>query len=373
MKRKTKADYKKFELSLDQLRWYCDTSLLPFDCTEELTPLKEFIGQDRAVRAIEFGLSMDQPGYNVYVAGITGTGKTSMVKSYIERLIKDRESSEGVTSPDDWCYAFNFNDSDRPNIFSIPQGQGKALRGKTFDLLKTLREELSKAFSSEEYVVERKRVVEDGKTQQREIFQEVNNEVGQEGFLLQVTSAGPVLVPLSKGKPLEQSEYLVMAENKRKIIDATTATLRIKVEEAFERSRELEVQTGAKLHEMDTKVGEYTVYREFERLLTEYKGHKEASLFLEGLKAYTVNSLDIFKEQEQPPTGMMGIPQSQLLGGRDPFLPFQINVFVDNSETKGVPVIEESNPIFGNLFGKIERRFLLGGYISDHTMLKPGA
>ncbi len=363
----------RMELSTDQLKWFCDPDSLPFECTKELPPLKEFIGQDRAVRSIEFGLSMSQPGYNIYVAGLTGTGKTSMVKSHIEKVVKEREEREGPTHPDDWCYVHNFDDPDRPDIFRLPQGKGKVLRDQMSELLKRLKEELGKAFSSEEYNAARKKILEQGQSQQRSMFEELNREVEQEGFLLQVTPIGPLLVPVADGKPMETQDFLGLHEAKRKAIEAKREQLRKRVEDTFQKAHELEEEAGKKLEEIDHKVGEITVSRQFEDLArNDFRDRPEVNLFFDGLKKYTLGNLDIFKQPEQPPQGppMMPMPQ---FGGRDPFVPFQVNVFVDNSETRGAPVIEETNPIYSNLFGKIERRFLFGGYLSDHTMLKPGA
>lgn len=371
-----RVDIKKFELSSEQLWWFCDPSQFPFDCTKELTPLREFIGQDRAVRSIDFGLSMYQPGYNIYVAGMTGTGKTSMVKSYIEKLIEEKEAREGPSHPEDWCYVYNFADPDRPSIVKLLQGQGKVFRDKLDDLLKRLREALGKAFSSEEYSSERKCILEEGQAQTRKIWEQVNTKVGQDGFALQATAVGPVLVPLSKGKPMEQAEFLALEEKAKKRIETRREKLRKMVEAAFEKSKELEVRAGEKMRELDRNVGEYAVSRQFEGLLKEYQENKEVSLFLEGLKSYTLNNPDIFKDPVQHQQGQapLGLAQAQqMFGGRDPFLAFQVNVFVDNSETKGTPIVEETNPVFGNLFGKIERRFLLGGYLSDHTMLRAGS
>lgn len=358
------------ELLPEQLKWSCDPNSLPFECTKELTPLTEFIGQDRAIRSIEFGLSMARPGYNIYVAGLTGTGKTSMVKAYIEKIVREREKKEGETGPGDWCYVYNFADPDRPNILGLARGKGKVLREQSVELLKALKEELGKAFSNEEYVNARKRTVEEGQSAQRKIFEDLNSEVQEDGFSLQITAVGPVLVPMSNGKPLESAQFLTMDEKKRKAIENKRTRLSKRVEGSFEKARNLEVETGKTVQELDKKVGEITVSRQFEALSAEYDSHKEVSLFLEGLKTYTMGNLDIFKAPDQTLQAPSTMP---MFGGRDPFLPFQINVFVDNGETRGTPVVEETNPIYSNLMGKIERRFLFGGYLSDHTMLKAGS
>src|SRR4030042_4709385 len=124
----------KYEVSADKLRWYCDPSLFDFDCTKDLAPLREFIGQDRAIRAIDFGLSMNHDGYNIYVAGITGTGKTSAVQTHIKKLLKERQDLQQLKPPQDWCYLYCFIDPDRPQILSLAQGRGKVLRDHMIEL-----------------------------------------------------------------------------------------------------------------------------------------------------------------------------------------------------------------------------------------------
>ena len=155
---------RKHEVPADKLRWQCDPSLLQFECTKDLAPLREFIGQERAARAVEFGLNMANGGYNIYVAGLTGTGKTSMVKTYIERLIKERKARGETPELNDWCYLYNFKEPDRPQIASLPQGKGKVLRDNITELLTKLRTELGRAFSSEEYKNQSKQMVEEGRS-----------------------------------------------------------------------------------------------------------------------------------------------------------------------------------------------------------------
>ena len=130
---------KKYEVSVDKLRWECDPNLFKFECTKDLAPLREFIGQDRAIRAVEFGLNMANDGYNIYVAGLTGTGKTSMVKTYIEEADKEREARGETFALEDWCYLYNFKEPDRPQIVSLPQGKGKVFRDEIADLLTKIR------------------------------------------------------------------------------------------------------------------------------------------------------------------------------------------------------------------------------------------
>ena len=350
-------DLIKYRVPVEKLHWHCDPAIFDFDCTKDLAPLREFVGQERARRAIEFGLSMDHDGYNIYVAGLTGTGKTSMVKTYIMKLIEKRRLAQQVQPPYDWCYLHNFADPDRPQILSLLQGKGKTFRDQINSLLDRLKEELARAFSSEEYKTERKKTVEESQAQQQQLFDELAEEAQRQGFLLQLTPAGPILAPLAEGKPLTQAEYISLDEPKRKELEAHRDALLKKLQVALEKARELESKTVEKLQSRDKAVADFAISRLFDSLRKEYQDSAQIVQYLADLKAYTLENPEMFKnKEEQAQASVFGIPASYIMGGRDPFLPFKINVFVDNSTTKGAPVIVEPNPNYSNLFGKTERR-----------------
>jgi len=367
-------EIKQFEVPVEQLKVNCDPNLFDFKCTRDLTPLREFIGQDRAIRGIEFGLSMKNKGYNIYVAGLSGTGKTSIVKTYVNKMVEKRQA-EGAYNPDDWCYVYNFADTDKPQILSLPQGKGKVFKDQVAKLLEHLKDELTKAFSSEEYKNHTKTAVQEAQAEQQKIFGQISEEARQAGFILHMTPMGPAIIPMIDGKPIPEEVYVTLAENTRKEIETRRNALAYKIQDAFEKARDMESKTLEALQNMDKAVAEYTVSRLFDNLNQEYRDYPGILKYLSDLKNYTLNNLDVFKEktseQQQVPV-LMGISPQMAMRG-DPFMPFQINVFVDNSDAKGPPVITESNPNYINVFGKIERRFLFGGYLSDHTMLKPGA
>ncbi len=363
----------KFELPVKKLRWHCDPAIFDFDCTKDLAPLKEFIGQDRAIGAIDFGLSMSHDGYNIYVAGLTGTGKTSAVKTHIDKLLSEKQASEQLKSPQDWCYLHNFADSDRPHIVSLPQGKGKLFRTQITGLLQKLKEELAKAFSSEEYKAERKALMEAAQEERQRLSSELRDEAQRQNLTIQITPLGQAIVPLVNGKPITEEDYLALDALAKKELEAKRDDLLKKLQATYEKVRDLEKKAEEKLRATDKSIAGFTVTRLFDNLLQEYENTELVHRFLLDLQSHTLDNLDLFKEKEAPAEAVLGLPASFLTQGRDPFLPFQVNIFVDNSEAKGPPVIIESNPTYINLFGRIERRFLLGGYLSDHTMLKPGA
>ncbi|MBI4303150.1 MAG: AAA family ATPase [Chloroflexi bacterium] len=363
----------RYEVPADKLRCHCDPALFQFECTKDLAPLREFIGQERATRAVEFGLNMVNAGYNIYVAGLTGTGKTSMVKSYIERLIKEKEARGESFKLDDWCYIYNFKEPDRPQIANLPQGRGKSFRDQVTDLLGKVREELGRAFTSEEYKKRRQKVVDKGTDEQQKVLGEVAEEARKQGFSLRMTPVGPALIPLTEGRPMSESEYLAVDEATRKKLEAKQNKLLKKLQAVLEKASGLQLQLAERLQKEDKDIGTFIISRLFAPLLEECASWPKVNQYLAGLKDYTLNNLELFKASEEPVHPLLGMPVSQAIGGKNPFLPFQVNVFIDNSSAKGPPVVIEPNPNFGNMFGKIERRFFFGGYLSDHTMLKAGA
>ena len=258
-------------------------------------------------------------------------------------------------------------------IINLPQGKGKVLQTQIADLLQKLKDELAKAFSGEAYKAERKAIIDEAQNERQKLASELKDEAQRQGFSIQASQMGQAIFPLVNGKPLSEEEYNALDESARKDLEIKRDALVKKLQATYEIVRELEKKAEEKLQNVDKSTAGFTISRLFDNLIQGYQSIENVQKFLVNLKKYTLDNLDLFKEKEGQPEPFLGIPASYLAQGRDPFLPFKVNVFVDNSETKGPPVVIESNPNYTNLFGKIERRFLLGGYLSDHTMLKPGA
>ncbi len=370
-----KANLDKYRVLKEKLRWRCDPHFFKFKCTTEIEPLREFIGQERALKSIEFGLNVEHLGYNLFLTGLTGTGKATTIKTYIEKLVRDREIEGYKYEPSDWCYVYNFADSDRPRILKLPQGWGKTFASDTENLLKTLREEIPKVFDSDEYRKQRQEVLDEHQKVHRQILQKIEIEANQEGFAIQMSPSGPVLVPIMDGRTMTREEFFALKEVDREKIEKKRDELMKRIEDAFSQVRNLESEMRKEISETDRKVGAFAIAGPFETLLRKYRELPEAVSFIDELKSFTIENIDLFKEVPvqapfsvpQPPLGM---PPPRV---RDPFVAFQVNVFVDNADTKGPPILIESNPNWGNIFGKIERRAFMGTYISDHTMLKAGS
>ena len=168
---------KKHEVSADRVCWHCNTADFNFECTDELTPPQGLIGQDRALNAVQFGLDVEKRGYNLFVTGLTGTGKGSAIKRHLQAIIDQRKNQWFWFSIYDWCYVHNFADPDRPRMLRVPAGQGKRIRKGLEELLKRLREEMPKVFADGEYTSQRKQVEEEGRTSYQKTLKEFGGAV----------------------------------------------------------------------------------------------------------------------------------------------------------------------------------------------------
>ena len=370
------VDLDMYRVPWEKTRWTCDDGTFSFQCTDELAPLDRFIGQDRALEAIRFGLEVDKPGYNLFVTGLTGTGKTSAIKTLLQTVIDELAQKEKNKPVSDWCYAYNFDDPDRPRAVEVPAGDGKPLRSRIKYILGLLREEVPKVFKSEDYESQRRALEEEGRQSTQQMMSELEKAARDLNFAVQVGQMGVTLFPLLENRPMTPEEYQALPVEQRKEIDDTRSHLMQHTQDAMVNIRDAEKDSAEKIIALERSAADQRVSDIFGRTMHEYDDAPEIHRFLNQLIGYVLDNLHLFKESDNaepqrafssgPPTGTAGI-------ANNPFLPFEINVLVDNSDVDRVPIIVEPNPNWGNLFGRIERRATMGTYFSDHAMLKPGS
>jgi len=348
-----------------------------FQCTDELMPLDRFIGQDRALDAIRFGLEVDKPGYNLFVTGLTGTGKTSAIKAHLEGIIEDMERQERSKPLSDWCYAYNFDDPDRPFALSLA-GEGKSLRSRMTYILALLREEMPKVFKSEQFEAERREMEEKGRLTTQEIMSALEQDARDQGFAIQVNQTGVTIFPMVENRAMSPEEYQALEEEQRKSIDEIRNQLMQQTQETMAKVREAEKESWDLIRDHERSAAEHRVTDIFRPTVNTYRDVPEVNHYLGHLAEKVLDNLNLFKEKEEEPGPAQsasplasGPPAGP--GNANPFLAFDINLLVDNSNVGKAPIVIEPNPNWGNLFGRIERRASMGTYFSDHTMLKPGS
>jgi predicted ATP-dependent protease len=364
----------KYEVPAEQLTWRCDLSFLPFACTAEMTPLEDFIGQDRAIRAIEFGLGVNRPGFNIFVTGMTGTGKTSIIKAFLKKIT----AAPGVPaadapSPEDWCYVYNFADADRPQALKIRRGWGKRLKADMEQLVQNLQREAKKMFESDDYAHQRQGMIEQIQKRQQEMMEGLMEEARQVGFALRMTPSGIVLLPTKDGKPMQEADYLALSSAEKRQLEEQRGEIEKKVEDTLREGKKLEREIAEKLEAAETQAADYLVRAPLADLKEKYHDFPKVMGYLDGVRDHIIKNLQRFKGVDGPPAmGSMAVMQFGEPPG-DPFLPYRVNVFVDNGDTQGPPIIVETNPTYHNLFGVIEKKPIMGGYITDFTLVKAGS
>ena len=364
-----------YDVSADKLRWKCSSSFLPFECTSDMIPLADFIGQERAMRAIEFGLGVNKPGFNIYVNGLTGTGKTTIIKAFLKKLTAEMaRPEEDASVPEDWCYVNNFSDSDRPQALNVRRGWGKILRKDMEEFVQSLQKEVKATFESEEFAGQRQTMIEDMQKRHQAIMEGVMEEGRKGGFALRFAPAGMVMIPLRKdGKPMQEDEYLTLPVEEKKLLEGKQNELSKRADQVLREGKKLERGIAERLEALDRQAGEYLVRIPLSELKDKYRDYPKVIKYLDAVKDDILKNLGHFKgtegAQTKGPLALLQPPEAPT----DPFLPYRVNVFVDNSDTQGAPIIIETNPTYHNVFGVVEKRPILGGFTTDFTQIKAGS
>jgi lon-related putative ATP-dependent protease len=354
------------EVPVGKLRQEIDPDRLGFETTAEFSEKRKgVVAQDRAVAALDFGLGIDSPEFNIYMAGPTRTGMGYLARNAVQEAARD------LPTPDDWCYVYNFKSADEPRALRLPPGQGVELKRDMAELMEAVRSEIPEIFESEDYTSRKEEIVRDFGQVRAEILQGLEGQVEAEGFLLNISQMGMVIVPARDGKPLEEAELKAMTEQERQQLRKKSNTLQGEMNAAVQRIRGFEKEMKAKLKELDTRVALFAVGYLIDELQKKYAPLDEVMDFLKDVKNDIINNIDQFKEtkEQQAPPGFPFAPQAQEQTGTH----YEVNVLVDNSETEGAPVVVETNPTYPNLFGGFERKSQFGALFTDFTLIRPGA
>jgi len=357
------------KLSLAELKESCDPSIFDFRSTDELEPLADIIGQERAVRAMEFGLKIDHKGYNIFMTGLTGTGKTSYAKAIVAETAKKRPV------PDDIIYVYNFAKPEKPMALMLPAGWGTEFSKDMDELISEIKEEISRAFDNEEFEHQKQTVIDKYQKTSLEIIEKLENMAKEQGFTLQKTVQGIITIPMSEGKAMSQEEFEALSNEQRKELEGKNRDLQLKIDEALRKIRNLDRQAREELNQLESDIALATINPIFEEITVKYKDFEKVILYLKDVKEDIIKNLSVFRTgREKPESQDSQLQQLGQVPSQDGFFTrYCINVFVDNSKTQGAPVIIETNPTYYNLFGKIEGKAQFGTVVTDFTMIRSGA
>ena len=358
---------KKFkEVPVDLLYARIDPNTLGFDTTESLCPPEEgVVAQDRAIEAIKFGMGMKDVDYNIFVAGQPKTGLTYIARTFLEKTSKEEPT------PPDCCYVYNFKEPDSPKYLSLTAGRGKELKKSMEQFVQTLQAKIPEVFDSEDYSAKEAEVHQGFEHQRREIIDALSQRAKEEGFILQFSQVGMVIVPATEdGQPMSQEELSQLPEEKKQELRQKSDNLQKEMNDSIKEIRKAEAGFREKHSKLDAEIAMYVVGHLMETLEEQFKDEKQVLEYFREVQEDILENIDDFKKKQEPQqqAAPFPVPPKEVT-----FRKYDINVLIDNSETEGAPVIIESNPSYPNLFGSIERQAYFGALFTDFTMIKPGA
>jgi len=339
-----------------------------FKSTGELGLCKDRIGQNRAVDSIMFGLSIKKQGYNLFLSGSPGLGK----KTLISTILKKMASKEKV--PNDWCYVFNFDNPKEPKAISIPPGMGKVFKTDMDDFINLLRVDIPKAFESKEFDKEKNKLADKYNTEKEKYFKSLREFGSKNSIQVQFTPTGIATVPLVKNKPAQQQQFENLDEKTKSKLMESKKAVDNQVAITLQSVRKIDKVYMDSLKDLQNQVAAFTVQGQIETLIEKYKEQENIIKQLKDIKNDIVTNIDKFLPQKNAGPAMPFMPaQNNQPDFKRPLTEYQVNVYTDNSATKGAPVIIESQPHFLNLFGTIERELVMGAMVTNFTLIQEGS
>ncbi len=374
----------KYKVSLDKLKKSCN-----FDddfnfCSSPLDEplLNGVIGQSRAVSSMEFGLSMNATGYNIFVVGSQGTGKNTYTQSAVT------QAALKGPKPKDWCYINNFNEWDKPIAVSLPAGHGKIFKSDMENLIAYLKTDIPKAFEGSDFEIQSDKLAQSVRDKTETMLKEIEKLAHKSKFSIKQTTTKILLVPLLNGKQVTAEEYSELPMDERLKLDEQKVKLGKKIDEILKEAQIFENEVMEQSIELEKNTAYVAAEPHIKKLKRKYKSNKEIVSYLNKVLNDIIENYESFlntttilnqpsEEDSQQDTQSDGELQYEtVLTTQDetnPFVKYSVNLFINNEAVNGAPVVVESNPTYYNVFGKIEYKTHIFNSYTDFTLIKPGS
>ncbi len=349
------------ELTPEHLRWRCDPDLLGFTSTDEVQPIEAMVGQERGLEALELGLDLAVAGYNVYVAGASGTGRSTAVRQQVERAIARRPGAP------DWAYVHNFADPYEPIAVQLPAGRVTKLARELDSFIAACREEIPKALQGERYEKRRLAIHQSVHDQHEAFFGRLHALAEQLGLIIQFTPAGIMSMPaLAPGRPLSPEAFELLPEDRKAELRSGTQQLQRRIDETMVEARRIEREGQRQIQELEREAALFAVGHLLDELRAGWKDQDAVVRHLDFIRDDLVEHLDEFRGVERPQGGPFhSLPPSSER--------YRVNALVTYTPESGPPVVFEPNPTYYNLVGRIAYRATVGAMHTDFTLINPGA
>ncbi len=354
-------------IASELLRHRVDPTQLPLT-TADVPPLEGTIGQPRAVDAIAFGLEINSPGYNLFVAGPAGSGRERTILDYLQQFAPTRPG------PSDWIYIYNFAQTDQPNIIRMPQGRGRKFATDLDDFLEAAQRDIPRAFESEDYERHRREALAELSQRRDTLIDQLQAFARDSGFGIEVTPMGMVAVPLSHGKPLSDEEFQHLSTAMQQELEQRNKEVQERIADTLHKVRQMQKEGAERVRQLDRDVALFTVGPHLDELRETYADQPEILAYLNQIQSDLPEHLDDFRSEASEGQQQQGLlARLPGLQREEDLSRYRVNVFVDNDELVGAPIIVERNPTYYNLIGRIDYRATFGSMVTDFRQIKPGA
>ncbi len=356
----------------EQLGWCCDPADFDFETTADVEPLEGIIGQERAVRALRLGVELYGPGYNIFVCGLSGTGRATTIQQMLKEI-------RPVCPPaPDRCYVHSFQHPEQPRLLTLPRGTANNFRKDMNRALDFLATRLPQLLEDEQYQRARSRILERYGAQEKDMLDTFSEQLKKDRFALaEIGGVGTTVVPVVGGQPVpvEKLDELVAGGQ----VDATQAralsTRQEQLQKQFitiyRKTLELQRAMNFELELLEKETASVLVDSVIEDLKEKHP-HAQVAEHLEAVRTSLLDNLALFKAQTEGEEGEAARSRPSPPG--DPFRMYRVNVVLAHEKEDGCPVIIETSPTYSNLFGTVQRSYDMRGVAhSDFLDVRGGS
>ncbi len=351
-------------LPLSKLRRLCSPGIFNFKTTADIEPLDEVIGQERAVRSIQLGLNMLQPGYNLFVTGPEGSGKQTIVRDMVTRHAREQ------TSPDGWCMVNNFEDSFRPLAICVPAGKATRFGKSMQRLIRWLQIKLPRDLSSDSFKQKAASTGESLQAQEQQIMERLEQLAREHSIQITKTSEGLRPIPLLDGKPITREQFSQLPKEQQDAINAGIALVGEQMEQGVSQILTQRQDHQKQMEKLMQDTALSIVKERIDLIRAEYEDCDPIKHYLDAVQQDIVDQVENFISPDNNTTEDVAHPMARQTS---PFDRYKVNVLVDHRKVTGAPVIFEPNPSFQNLFGYIDKKTVMGAVTTDFTMVQAGS
>ena len=353
------------ELMPKDLKASCNPDMFKIATTKEIDDYSDLVyGQERGIKALNFGIDIDLNGYNMYLEGSAGVGKTM----YTHRLLSEKAKEKPI--PNDWVYVYNFDNPNEPVAISFTAGEGIIFKKQMEDFVKDIRKELKKTFNNKDFDKEKKMIKADYEEKKEALIEKLNKKTMMQGFKVEATDSGFYMKPVLDGKVLEEEEFDRLDDEMKRDFEDRSVLVQEQIFETLSQIKMLEKQAENKVDEWQSSIALLTINVQINSLKANYKKNKKITTYLEGVKDDILKNISAFLSKTSDEKMASLPPHKQ--EAKQPWLNYQVNLVVDNSKLEGAPVVMDSDYSFHSIFGGLEYENTYGSLKTDYTMIKPG-